>query len=1405
MRASSSNTPPKKPVTNTTRGETREVRPSSSQTPQELASAQQRMGPLAELPSRTRPLRTTGANTTRASNQRAPGHGSEGIELQHMHLAKPPDGLSDRAKKAFTDLQKAERQHRAYPGDRAVEDHLANSLANWLHEASVDIRMKCAPGGAHAVDPSLRIFGANAAAQFIGSIANFTLPAVVALLAGKVGASSLTQTLITVGGTVASKTGLNDVQPWMSRQLGGADISLRLGKDGPYHRIANQLAMTVLGIAFYSAGGLAVAARNPELVNSALGRLARGAVGAGTMAIGTQATAVIGAHVTQKLNNMSARDLPETEHTRTLGNGLYAKKHIALRDRTTLPMKLLENVPSLIGAIIGALPLFFAVQSATENPAHNANDALGNTAKQILGGYGALLTMIAVAQAVAVRLAFDPARHMPNFKIPENNVLINTIRETSKSNVRMLLDQANVDLENAPANDPERQRHEAYVRVLTGESFRQGDIDDVARLKDHLYKLGEEIEQLSHPRQNRGNPIASAAIRDISRSLTNAADSATIAQTNYLEKGNGALYPEVSSIAEYLRATQSKLRQALIQLNQTQSNTEELSDFPDHRIPDIIAKVFPLLAAVRKTDRIEIADRAADILVSFNKASGGAPNGAYAKLEKILGVTGIHQEVLNTARRLDALSRSHPGQTSTITSISDAISELLAKKFKGDLEKTARAPTAVKLMLLQAALNQAHPDGPPISGNTDSHDASLLQARPLDDHLECIVKAQDNKTALRDARSNFLNNLRNGQIPLDTLRDEVLQRIADKDFQSADEENTRLADANQLQSFQKLLSNEFVETALGHLNAAKDGNISDVASDLIHNLQKDLEEHKKANLADYEARMTASSIVVELPIRGVPLHEQKDVHAHLTNYNGVITSMARQHLFNLANGVTEQLNAAIPHQLPNSSSEKKYYSVVRRLMDYMNRDYSLAQQWLQLDHETRTRVLTLAVEENAVLRHLAENPGGSIRPTTTGPDPTDANSAKREIRHLTKAFANAGVPISVMGETTLYKEGVGKLTPRLLGQIPRATDLKTLTAAMNAGLAFLLHMDLGETRRDKWSNYSRVTDAVNDLVKMTQENVSDPLLLKRGNDNVPPRKMSLIYAHALGQSVTKKEPAGVAKEIDTLLDRRDLAGDLRNEKKLFELNIDLSWDYVAHHMYENTYDLINHRGLDKSAPGITQGLQDLLKTYRSFAKLGGASDKTDDISRDDLTLGLRQDISDRREEANNVARLHLEVLAQFQKTVEREFAIPQAREAFMEMASSLGNESDKHNNWLFLLQKHRDRFLYGSDTLAPGIKAHGEMAYVINTKILSPFYVIFDELAKYDADKFAGISDAISHGNFDRIQNDPMLRDRREAYQRDVGEGEGDWGSGPPRPTAGLIEPAIRPAEASIPAAGRTA
>jgi len=131
----------------------------------------------------------------------------------------------------------------------------------------------------------------------------------------------------------------------------------------------------------------------------------------------------------------------------------------------------------------------------------------------------------------------------------------------------------------------------------------------------------------------------------------------------------------------------------------------------------------------------------------------------------------------------------------------------------------------------------------------------------------------------------------------------------------------------------------------------------------------------------------------------------------------------------------------------------------------------------------------------------------------------------------------------------------------------------------------------------------------------------------------------------------------------------------------------------------------------------------------------------------------------------------------FKRVAQEEFQDANVVAQFADMATRHG---DKGNNWFYLMAKHPDRAMFGTDSLQIGMKAHGDAAYAMNAKVMEPMLLLFDELAgkRPDIAGVQGLSEKVCVQNFKDTWLDKGMAQRRAAHGQSLqDEQPTDWSS----------------------------
>ncbi len=421
--------------------------------------------------------------------------------------------------------------------------------------------------------------------------------------------------------------------------------------------------------------------------------------------------------------------------------------------------------------------------------------------------------------------------------------------------------------------------------------------------------------------------------------------------------------------------------------------------------------------------------------------------------------------------------------------------------------------------------------------------------------------------------------------------------------------------------------------------------------------------------------------------------EQNDAHFHPTSYSDLINSI--EHLINYmdANGVNKCLLAGIPSHVLQRTPEAKYYANSRFDLKYRSHDEALIAQFNDLLQEHKDRFVL----------------------STTRADLSDPASIATEFDAMMR-LGNGSV--TAAGELTLIKEIV---TSKNRGPVPYPSSpafQHLLDIVAERGLPLVLHCDRGVAgEKNKYAK-----DVVEALVRWKLKNSAE----------TKPLKLLVCWAHGAGISRFTAESNSHTVQVDKMLDIEEL------KDILF---IDLSWDFIALDILDNIYDQLTRENI---APKTREALDSLRKIYETYAEEGSRSDKADDKS-DPIQAAVRL------RSAETLAKTYFAMLTQFDDALGSELD-----ESPMLLARliSLINNMGEGNNWFYVLFKHKDRCMFGTDGLSPATKRHGDSAYATNVKVLHPLYYFFMQIGRR-AEEYSGVAELIAHDNFERFFFDP--------------------------------------------------
>jgi hypothetical protein len=532
---------------------------------------------------------------------------------------------------------------------------------------------------------------------------------------------------------------------------------------------------------------------------------------------------------------------------------------------------------------------------------------------------------------------------------------------------------------------------------------------------------------------------------------------------------------------------------------------------------------------------------------------------------------------------------------------------------------------------------------------------------------------------------------------------------------------TGAAAARVVSGAEAALGREFFEALKDEVRSDNPHGSNTLATQMLEGMWNDIEAMPKTH-RDLLANVMSVSIS-PVPIE-TTTYLQNDIHFHPTSYSGRVNSLPQLVNFMNRNGIERTNGAGIPSQQRNVTAKSRYYQVAKEDISYRSHDEVLARQYQKMPPEQQARI-DLAI---------------------TGIDVTDATMIGQELDVKLRTFPGV---FKMVGEVTLKKEIIKDKNPQRAHIYGPATQ-KLLTESSIRGLPVILHCDRG-VPGDKTKYADEVKTAIKQWAKRTTKFGSDPLALA-GMD-APKIKPKIIWAHGAGISRFTADGNNHTAELDALLDDNDL-------KDI--LSVDLSWDFIAKDMLQNVHDQLEREALSQP---MRHGLQTLLKAYDTFAEVGGLSDKTAD-------LGDPNGSSMKRVAANAAAEQYLSALADFKETIRTEMRTDPNLVGRLDRLMS--NHGTNGNNWLYVMCKHHDRLMFGTDALSVGIKAHGDAAYAMNARVLNPIYDIIDAVANAEgnstsgetlAAKYGGVTQDIRHDNYVRFVDDKDLKKRRGAWE----------------------------------------
>ena len=1113
-----------------------------------------------------------------------------------------------------------------------------------------------------------------------------------------------------------------DLESVIKRLLGGADAQLRLslGRDsanvGPYKAVLGDVLLTTVNLVIYGATGTLVNL-SPRFASTVGGPIGKAIVAGASMSILGQATFTAGAWYTLWRNKvLEARQLDETAHNRAIPDGIYLRNVPAWRERTNRAHKAAQLVANAVGVILGAVVMDSIMERApfNRNTAHPSAQAAWDDVVAV----GALFVIGSLFRSVFIHLFDHPGRHANRFGIAASDVMTSMIEASALERFEEMLDRAVADIDSGrwrAAGEDAAYVFDWGVEVFSGAVFRERPLGLTESLDPFVEWLRGGVEGL------RGGVDRSLRL-PIEGTLVKMAKTVEAVAKSLEAAGRAAgagtdFSPELKDAKLRIRDLQALLLQSMFQL-----------DGPAHalaqeRVAGLAAGLLPLFAALRQVDRMELADAFIGSVVEH-------ANGRRSAKQVLAGLgPGAHNRVkardvawkLNGLREKSSIDRYDPA------AFLRASANLFTKLFAGKVPDYA----ASKLLMLANLLNKppGWPDPDDFGHATPDHITDAFDALKPFAALTKPAGVVPNtwSEAGHATRTRFITALRSHVFSLEALRDALDELRA---YQSGPADPSTVeaglapgtraivstpAQARRiLDNFEAMLGPDFLTA----LRAETPSRLSDIHhdQDTVDASTRDLFE---ALWADTQAippshgMLAGAALSLPLPITPVgPSRDLSDAHFHPTSYSGKINSLRLLIGYMDINRIESSNLAGIPPQVWRPTNERKYYLNSPEGMAYRDHDYALAAQYEQLTPEQQKKVDL----------------------NITGIDVTNGPIIGLEMDNRLKAHPRVFTGVGPVTDKNPHKPRIGSTDTQAL-----------LKEATIRGLPIIVHNDRGVP-----GNKNKYAEAMVKAIRewagrmSTFAHEEDPLKLREGinPDDVPAMKPIVIWAHGAGISRFTAESNHHTADLDEMLSDETLT-DI--------LYLDLSWDFVINDILENLRDQLSKHDV---APGLRRGLQDILKLYKSFVVQGDRADKADDMQNPNLASIYRVG-------AEAIAEQYYAALKHFRTQVRHAFADPATVKVFADLMAKHGT---KGNNWLYLMNKHQDRLMFGTDALAVGIKAHGDAAYAMNTRAMYPIFDILDQAAQHIGGT-DGIADKIGRTNYQKIFHDPKITKRRHAWE----------------------------------------
>lgn len=1188
------------------------------------------------------------------------------------------------------------------PNLMEVAKHDPDKLSQYLDEAAPYLR-SLSQNPQAPMTPSAKQFFGNLGAAICSNLFGFGVPTMVAAAVPKQYQG------LAYGAALAATSLVNpDMSSAIARKLGGANPSILIGRKesavaGPYTRIGGETLGLVGNLATYGTinalESLALTSSWSSLAKSATSGIAMAGVMQGLLF-------ALAKRTLSKQGVDDASKLPEMDHNRTLASGVYLKEIPKWSDRTNKSVKLQEELAGAMSSVFGA-----AAAGAVRHFAPESNPALRSFVT-IMGGIGSYFAAMQLGKLAYTKLVDHPGTFANRHAIAASDVAVQHIAQSAMHGYESLLDNIGDDIARGKWGEDSKSTFDNAFAVFHGKAFREGSaqpekaeamaayLDDV---RDTLLS-GAEGKEIGATLKEMAGQLGDAAA-----SIRNANQTSASAQ------------PEAFHYA--MNDARSRLRdaQALILQSQFQLGGPELIKGSEE-VMTAGVKLAPAFAALRQFDRMAAANSFVDKVVQHDLGKATAQDVAALFAANGRRALFVKDVVARFNGRVDAEPKD---RARLLTALHTMLDE--------DFHTTPPNQASARMMILANVMARPEQMGKM---------PSPQETRAVEDFFRQIENAGDGPIA-PNKLSEFVTNFKNGGITANALQHE-LRRVAESATEAPAGSSSTIPGAfpgaaeeidleaarvpskyrQAVEKFVKAMGSDFAK-ALAEEDTAPD--LGKDAMDPKHG-EGQVAHMIQAMWSDAEkmprphGELMAGAMSLNIHTADIPLYVTHDAHFHPTSYSGRVNSLTHLLDFMNSNGVARTNLAGIPSQQRNPRPDRKYYANSEEGIYYRDHDKPLLDQYRLLSDEDKQR----------------------FDMSMTGFDVTDGNTIGDEMDSRMRTDPGA---YKAVGEVTWKKEIVSSKNPKQPDLDSEAT-MQLLEGAAQRGLPVILHCDRG-TPDDKNKYAQQVMNNIRQAVKRLKWENND-ILAQKGIHDAPKVKPRYVWAHGAGISRFTAESPDHTRSLDALLSDEELKD---------VLSLDLSWDFIGHDIVENVHDSLKRRNL---APELCNGMQNLLKAYKTFAEEGGRADKCDDMG--DLNMAANHRVA-----AKNAERTYYLALQDFKHRLSEALKDKPTREAFYEM---MDNHGDQGNNWLHLFNKHQDRLMFGTDALAVGIKAHGDAAYALNVRVLNPLYALFDELgehAKKDGrtnETYSTISEKVTTKNYEAVFDDPDVTARRNAWEQ---------------------------------------